>query len=341
MRFTTLRAAAARSVLTIGFTALALGPAFAAADAAAPRWTQLSPRTHPTPRGGHAAAYDPLSQRLIVFGGLAGATQLADTWAWDGTNWSAVATTGAPPPRTRAAFAYDEVTHTLVLFGGFNGTDGYLGDTWVFDGPTNTWTEMHPEHAPQAGTGPTGFTDPATGHAVVFGGFNKFASPGQQYQNATWRWNGADWEPVENGDPPGARSSTVIVPDPLRHEAVMFGGLANLYVFDTDVWDGAQWTRLDLATQPVLRFDAAAAFHPGLGQAYLFGGFGNGRYLRDTWSWDGAAWTMVPTVVNRVIVAPLQRENHSMTYFPPTGRIILFGGDNRTTEFSDTWSFGG
>src|SRR5438552_5610578 len=37
----------------------------------APQWTMLSPAgTPPTPRVGHAAVYDPVRDRMIVFGGL-------------------------------------------------------------------------------------------------------------------------------------------------------------------------------------------------------------------------------------------------------------------------------
>ena len=42
--------------------------------------------------------------------------------------------------------AYDPATGTMVLFGGFG--EGYLSDTWTFDG--STWTEQFPATGPAA-----------------------------------------------------------------------------------------------------------------------------------------------------------------------------------------------
>ena len=54
-------------------------------------WTQLHPTTDPNPgnaRSSAALAFDPGSQRVVLFGGLSGACgspfACRDTWTWDG-----------------------------------------------------------------------------------------------------------------------------------------------------------------------------------------------------------------------------------------------------------------
>jgi len=96
-------------------------------------WARLAPRISPTERAGQAAAFDPVSGKIVIFGGDGPPGYLNDTWTYDGTIWAPVATATAPPPRTAAGMAYDEVTKKLVLFGGYDGVN-WLGDTWVFDG---------------------------------------------------------------------------------------------------------------------------------------------------------------------------------------------------------------
>ena len=77
--------------------------------------------------------------------------------------------------------AYDRRTHKAVLFGGYNGRQD-LGDTWLWDGTTSTWTQVTPGHSPTAVTGPMVFTDP-NGRVDEFGGFD-----GQLYEGRMWQW---------------------------------------------------------------------------------------------------------------------------------------------------------
>jgi outer membrane protein OmpA-like peptidoglycan-associated protein len=55
----------------------------------------------------------------------------------------------------------------MVLFGGEN--DSLWGDTWTFNG--TTWTELLPATSPPARVGASMAYDPATGNAVLFGGY--------------------------------------------------------------------------------------------------------------------------------------------------------------------------
>src|SRR4030095_1833748 len=93
--------------------------------------------------------------------------------------------------------AYDEVTKKLVLFGGYDVVN-WLGDTWIFDGATTTWTQAAPTSSPASATGPAFFTDPASGHVINFGGFALIF-----YHNETWEWTGSDWLQLNPATVPG------------------------------------------------------------------------------------------------------------------------------------------
>src|SRR5262245_38064694 len=93
-------------------------------------WIELSPRNSPPARSYLAMTYDPVSGKIIMFGGFDGSGYLNDTWEFDGATWTQVTTNTPPPARSAAQMAYDSVTHKVVLYGGFNGAN-YLGDTWL------------------------------------------------------------------------------------------------------------------------------------------------------------------------------------------------------------------
>ena len=80
-------------------------------------WTQKED-IGPSPRYGHAMAYEPAHQRVVLFGGYGASGLFNDTWGWDGVAWTQLADMG-PPARSYHAMAYDESRHRLVLFGGF------------------------------------------------------------------------------------------------------------------------------------------------------------------------------------------------------------------------------
>jgi hypothetical protein len=148
----------------------------------------------------HAMAYDPDSQKVVIFGGYDDAgTHLDETWTFDGRTWSKEIPSVSPPPRAAGSMAYDSVTQKVVMFGGFNGTS-YLGDTWSWDGGVSSWTLENSPTAPPAVTSPIAFTDPPTGHAMIFGGYD-----GMFYQHGTFRWGPAGWEELHPTNSPGAR----------------------------------------------------------------------------------------------------------------------------------------
>jgi hypothetical protein len=120
-------------ILFCGWTAMIFA---SIAAAGSPSWVQLTPTNSPPARSYLAMAYDPVSGKVIMFGGDNGTTYLNDTWVFDGVTWTEVTVNTPPPARAAAQMAYDSVTQKIVLFGGFDGRN-YLGDTWLWDGTTS------------------------------------------------------------------------------------------------------------------------------------------------------------------------------------------------------------
>src|SRR5215469_4487115 len=133
-----------------------------------PAWIQLSPSgVPPAPRWGHAAAYDAVNNRMIVFGGDDLSVIFSDTWVlshanglggtmqgfavdsnsvWTLSNanglsgapvWKKIIANGAagsPPKRDGHVAVYDSTNNRMVIFGGnANTATGFPqhNDTWV------------------------------------------------------------------------------------------------------------------------------------------------------------------------------------------------------------------
>jgi M6 family metalloprotease-like protein len=93
-------------------------------------WSQLQPANNPGMRTRHAMVYDEARGQIVLFGGMAGATPVADnqTWVWDGTNWRQMQPAVSPPARFGHAMAYDSALQEVVMFGGY-GEYGEMNDT--------------------------------------------------------------------------------------------------------------------------------------------------------------------------------------------------------------------
>jgi hypothetical protein len=93
-----------------------------------PGWTQLSPTgTPPSARRSTGAAYDPVNNRMIIYGGEdAGAPPLGDVWVLTAANglagtpsWAQLNTAGGSPAgRFFDCTVYDPANNIMIVFGG-------------------------------------------------------------------------------------------------------------------------------------------------------------------------------------------------------------------------------
>lgn len=106
-------------------------------------WRKVS-ETGPPPRSRHRLAFDSRAGVVVLYGGQgvkatpeSDANFLADTWTWDGKQWTEIKVTG-PGNRYMPAMAYDAARGKTVLYGGATYSRSKGGqnfdDTWEWDG---------------------------------------------------------------------------------------------------------------------------------------------------------------------------------------------------------------
>jgi hypothetical protein len=100
-------------------------------------WVLRAPATSPPGRWEHTMAYDSARGVTVLFGGRAVSDAgeellLADTWEWDGTNWTERTPAASPSARDSPAMAFDAAHGQMVLSGGQLDDVFVYGDTWVY-----------------------------------------------------------------------------------------------------------------------------------------------------------------------------------------------------------------
>ena len=260
-------------------------------------WTQKAPQNSPSPRSGHAIAYDSIHGQVVLFGGSDGNKALSDTWVWDGSNWMQKSPQNSPSARVLFAMANDAAFRQVLLFGGYD-FNKILSDTWVWDG--STWTQKSPLNSPSARFGPGMAYDSANFRPVLFGGVNStVASSNGSFLGDTWTWDGFTWiqrPPLSSQNSPSVRESQAMAYDSAHSEVVLFGGADfNNPLGDTWTWDGFTWTQMSPQSSPSARYAHAMAYDSARGQTVMFGGTLPGVLAGitiiisdagDTWTWN-------------------------------------------------------
>ena len=318
--------------------ALASGPADGA-------WSGLQPIT----RRSHSAIYDPVRNRMVVFGGKLGSGCDNDVWALSLTGtpaWTRLAPTGTPPSVRYAHTAiYDPVRDRMVVFGGYyyDGSDHYLNDVWALSlAGTPAWTRLASTSPVSARHFHSAIYDPVRDRMVVFAG-----NTDSGYRNDVWALSltgtPAWTQLTPTGTPPGARGYLGAIYDPARDRMVVFGGMGSGYL--NDVWalsleDTPAWTQqTPSGTPPNVRGYHSAVYDLVGDRMVVFGGV-YGSELGDAWalSLPGTpAWTQLTSTVT----LPAARYSHTATFDPVRDRVVVFGGHGSSGPLNDVWALAG
>jgi hypothetical protein len=231
-------------------------------------------------RGDAAIAYDEAHHVTLMFGGTQ-ASQLDDTWQWDGATWTQLFP-NTVPPASSGAMVYDAALGSLVLVLGDSGG----AQTWLWDG--SDWSQRTP-----SSTGPTevaGFGvayDRGRRRVVYFGG--TFMAGG--LSNETWEWDGTTWQSIVSPLAPDPRTGVMLVYDEVLGRVVLFGGdeSGSQRQSDTWEWDGTTWHERLVATSPPARSVAGITYDRARGRTVIFGGVTGTTVLGDTWTYGFAS----------------------------------------------------
>ena len=201
-----------------------------------PTWSQIfAGGDLPGARTRHTSIYDPVGQRMIVYGG--GGTQ-PDVHALSLTGtptWTRIIPEGPVVGQEDHTAIYDPVGQRMIVDGG-----GFMVDGGGFDRSSETWalsldaTPTWSRLTPASGLPPIhrqhgAIYDPVRNTLVIFGGVAG-ESPTFGDSNETWELSlGADpqWTPrTPAGGLPPIREWPQMIYDPIDDRMVLFGGLA-------------------------------------------------------------------------------------------------------------------
>jgi hypothetical protein len=268
-------------------------------------WNPLATAgTPPGPRRLHTGVYDPVGDRLIVFGGFDD-TLLGDLWqlSFSGTpTWSPiVASGGGPSPRGGHVAIYDPEGQRMLVFGGYDGVSppaNRIGDTWSLDlSGAPAWTQLATGPGPSARSSSSAVYDAQHHAMVVFGGTDP------NYCNDAWSLSldSPAWTQLSpGGSLPGAREENSAVFDGKRDRMVIFGGYNyNLWnyrdLWSLDLGSPPAWSTLSpTGTWPSGRWGMKAIYDANRDGMWLYGGW-DYSYDRDLWflQWKDAPSTGV------------------------------------------------
>ncbi len=326
-------------------------------------WTNLTAFPAPRATPGGAMAYDAESDRVIAATVACdpGFNCWSETWAYnlDANAWTNMTTADGPSIRSSAAATYDNKSDRVILFGGSKyippapGEPRGLSDTWAYDFYTNTWSNVT-VGGPAAREAHAIAYDARSDRTVLFGGYRVHGDGPERFYDDTWTFQfpAGLWNLMSAAQRPAPRFGHSMAYASSAGGIILFGGETEWFdpilgpqrVAWNDTWsydlETNDWTDLGPAPAPPRRLAHAMAYDSRSDHVVLFGG---SRYeppsqtpTNDTWLYNvtAIAWTNVTPSQS-----PPARDLHSMAYDSQSDQIVLFGGRNFTTTFSDTWTY--
>ena len=240
------------------------------------KWTKKTPGQSPGPRSGASLEYDSVRGKAVLFGGYrsgVGGGASAETWEWDGDNWTQRFPAASPPGRDGGAMVFDASRGMAVLFGG-RGQSNTLGDTWEWDGVN--WTQVAVTGpAPSARSGARMVFDPDRAVCTLFGGPDQVIP-----MDATvWTWDGKQWRTSAVRGPQNGRFAHAMTYDVVRRRFVYCGGfyrlLFGLYYYQNTFgeWDGSGLYEAKNQMCPYAAAGLSLDWFPPTNSCILFGGY--------------------------------------------------------------------
>jgi len=313
------------------------------ASAQTSNWTNPNPTSSPSPRVFSAMAYNPVSDKIVLFGGTTGPPSYTavyqDTWLYDvGANtWTQVFPATSPSPRDMHRMVYDSASQKMVMFGGCEGSANCNAETWLYSVASNTWTNAAPSSSPPYRWGHSMANDSIHEKVVLFGGAT---APG--VNDETWIYDSATntWTNPSPTSRPSPRFFSDMAYDPVTNKVVLFGGQDNSVAYqDTWLYDvGANtWTQVFPATSPSQRDMHRMVYDSTTQNIVMFGGCDmTANCNAETWLYNATSNTWTNAAPSS---SPPYRWGHSMAYDSAQQKVVLFGGATAPGLSADTWLY--
>jgi hypothetical protein len=178
--------------------------------------------------GAPAMQYDPISKTVLMYGytrstSEAGAGIRAETWSWNGSDWTQIANPGGP---ATIGSLLDDGERVLLIAEPAQMIAGRsVTQTWAWSGAR--WTLLHPAvDLPSAIAMPSAAYDSETHQLVLL-------------TAETWIWNGATWSRAHPTLQPPAAGYMAYIPS--LHEVVSWDDVNSGNDYGLYGWNGTDW----------------------------------------------------------------------------------------------------
>jgi hypothetical protein len=302
--------------------------------------------TAPSGRYFHAAIFDSLRHRMLMFGGHIVGNELWALSLEDVLAWQVISNDPAAPNRDAPVAILDPVRDRIIVFGGANQSDVLQNDVWGFPLSQNgPWSQLA-----VLGTPPSrrwlhcGIYDPIRDRLIVFGGDGDHGNLNDVWAlslSGTPTWT----QILPSGTAPSPRLQSSAVYDPVRDRMIVIGGRNEASTYFNDTWalslgDSPQWTLLNADAAGLDPLSGhSAVYDPARDLIWLFGGRdGDEQHpcRNDLWM---LLLSGTPTWarVSPDGILPAVRAHHSAVLDPSRDQMVVFGGWDRGSRFNDTW----
>lgn len=190
-------------------------------------WREMHPAHEPalTFEAGLGLAFDPVSRTVLLHGVTPAGSETvglgsAETWSWDGSDWTRLPSAGGP-----TGYATLAGGRQLLLLAGSAGSVGgrFVTETWAWSG--SSWSRLHPPVDLPTMAFPSTAYDPSRGQLIVL-------------SNDTWTWNGSAWS---RQHPTAQPPVGYVVYMAALHEVISWGNVYGNADSDLWAWNGSDW----------------------------------------------------------------------------------------------------
>jgi len=194
----------------------------------------------PEPRIGARMIYDPVDQRIIMYGGSTyqnGYSFYNELWSYkaETNTWTQLEMHNPPDGRFNAMLTYIPDQHQLFLYGGWSHEDRTDG-TFIYDFTTSTWTELHPSNQPSRRSDSSIAYDPENDVVVLYSGYLQNDTHAQD----TWIYSfaGQNWNKQHPTNTPLGQYGHYMVYSKQNEQLLMYPGHWSIYSGTTMVDHG-------------------------------------------------------------------------------------------------------
>jgi len=290
----------------------------------------------PASRRMPALVYDDDSMRMLLFGGM-GATALQDVWTYESAEgkWQRLGT--MPFPFADISYGCDVKSARVVFY------DGSANAVWAYAPATRQWEQ---KKAPpfKVAWGAAMAYDAESDRLILFGGF-RVGGAGCSDETWAYDYESDTWKKMSPKVSPPARANAAMAYEAEADRVILWGGwpyveplgkTGDTSTFDKKVWaydyNSDTWTALEPTGGPEVAYAGhRMAYSPRPSRVILFGGAKDmlDHLSNETWAYSvkDNAWQRLESSRQ-----PGPRMDHGMVYYKMLDRVILFGGETKSSS---------